>query len=328
MAPLYLFLHTYSLRFHFQYAPGYNVFAFIERAVADGFTGVSISANGPGYRHLGGTTSQWFASVRDRIQADRLLCDIDTSGTSPEHLKILLDVAEAVGAQQLRTYTRHRGTPQEMVDLTTRDLLAVAPLAERVGIRVMLENHEKFTGPEIAQVLERVNNPWIAALYDYGNSMMVMEDPLTALGAMAPYAHSAHLKDHVMLSPQNSPDGRLSVLGVPIGQGNLPIVEITRRLIAAGLDRIVFENVWAYRAPIDESRKSCNNSPLGAGAFAFAHPPFDAAICLLDPGERAAHDPQSLVSLEDRAMKTGLTWLRRRLAETEIILANSWRNIR
>ncbi len=321
MPPLHLFLHTYSLRFHFQHAPGYDVFTFIDRAVADGFTGVSISANGPGYRHLSGTTPEWFASVRDRIQADRLLCDIDTSGTSPDHLKTLLDVAEAVGAQQLRTYTRHQGTPREMVDLTTRDLLAVAPLAERAGIRVMLENHEKFTGPEIAQVLERVNNLWIAALYDYGNSMVVMEDPLTALGAMAPYARSAHLKDHVMLSCRDSPDGRLSVLGVPIGQGNLPIVEITRRLIAAGLDRIAFENVWAYRAPIDESRKSCNNSQQDTGAFAFAHPPFQEAVCLLDPEELAARDPQRLVSLEDRAMKTGLTWLRRRLSETEIILA-------
>ncbi len=322
MTPLRLYLHTYSLRFHFRLAPGYDVFAFIDRAVADGFAGVCISANGPGYRHLGGTTPEWFAGVRDRIRAEGLLCDIDTSGTSPDHLKALLDVARTVGAQQVRTYTRHPGTPEEMVEWTARDLAAVAPLAEAAGVRILLENHEEFTGAEVAQAVAHADSEWIGALYDYGNSMMVGEDPWTALEAMLPHVRAAHLKDHVMLSGRDAPDDRLSVLGVPVGRGNLPVVEITRRLAGAGLDRVIFENVWAYRAPVRESRwTDLSRAHLDAGAFAFARPPFDEGTCLPDPEALAARDPQRLVALEDQALSGGLAWLRRGLREAGIRLA-------
>jgi sugar phosphate isomerase/epimerase len=322
MTPLRLYLHTYSLRFHFRLVPGYDVFAFIDRAVSDGFVGVCISANGPGYRHLCGTTPGWFVRVRDRIRAEGLLCDLDTSGTSPDHLRTLLDVARAVGAQQLRTYTRRQGTPQEMAALTARDLAAAAPLAEAEGVRILLENHEEFTGAEVAQIVACANSPWVGALYDYGNSMMVGEDPLIALEAMLPYVRTAHLKDHVMLADQDAPDGRLSVLGVPIGRGNLPIVEITQRLAEAGLDRVIFENVWAYRAPVRESRwTDRSRARLGAGVFAFARSPFDEGTCLPDPEALAERDPQRLVALEDEALRGGLAWLRQRLKKAGMVLA-------
>ena len=322
MTPLRLYLHTYSLRFHFQLVPGYDVFAFIDRAVSEGFAGVCLSANGPGYRHLGGTTPEWFGRVRDRVRTEGLLCDMDTSGTSPDHLQTLLDVARAVGAQQVRTYTRHPGTPEEMVERTARDLIAAAPLAEAAGVRVVLENHEEFTGAEVAQVVTRVNSPWVGALYDYGNSMMIGEDPLTALEAMLPHIRAAHLKDHVMLAGRDAPDGCLSVLGVPIGRGHLPIVEITHRLVQAGLDQIIFENVWAYRAPIRASRwTDLSRAQLGSGAFTFAHPPFEEGTCLPDPGALADRDPQRLVALEDEALRGGLAWLRRRLKEAGVVLA-------
>lgn len=321
MTPLRLYLHTYSLRFHFRLVPGYDVFTFIDRAVSEGFAGVCISANGPGYRHLGGTASERFARVRDRLRAEGLLCDLDTSGTSPGHLRVLLDVARAVGAQQVRTYTRHRGTPEEMAELTVRDLTAAAPLAEAAGVRVLLENHEEFTGSEVAQIVARTDSRWVGALYDYGNSMMVGEDPMTALEAMLPHVRAAHLKDHVMLCAEDAPDGRLSVLGAPVGRGNLPILEITQRLVEAGLDRIIFESVWAYRAPVRESRwTDLSRAQLGARAFAFARPPFDEGTCLPDPEALVAHDPQRAAALEDEALRGGLAWLRRSLTEAGLTL--------
>lgn len=317
-----LYLHTFSLRFHYEHVSGFDVFSFIDRAVAGGFTGVSLNANAPGYRHLSGTEPEHFSRLRERLAADHLRCDIDTSGTDPGHLVTMLDVAAAVGARQLRTYTRHRRTRREMIDFTTRDLMAVAPLAEARRVRVLLENHEEFTGSEIALILDRVGSEWIAALYDYGNSMMVLEDPLEALRAMAPHARSAHLKDHVMIGAEDSPEGRLSVLGVPMGQGNLPIVEMTRRLLEAGLDRIAFENVWAYRAAVAASRPGeAGGDPPDTGIFARARPPFTESRCLLAPEELSRRDPGRLVELEDDAVRDGLRWLRGEFATAGIELA-------
>ncbi|MDA0745436.1 MAG: TIM barrel protein [bacterium] len=316
---LHLYLHTYSLRFHFAHASNFNVFSFINRAAADGFAGVAISANGPGYRHLGGTDPEHFRRVRNQIQNHGLLCDLDTSGTDPTHLNTLLEVARAVGAQQIRTYTRHRGIPpEEMVVRTTKDLIAIAPRAEAAGVHILLENHEEFTGTQIATILTRVNSPWIAALYDYGNSQMLLEDPYDALEAMAPHARSAHLKDHVLLAPEDAPDGQLSVLGVPIGQGNLPIVDLTRRLLDTGLNHIVFENVWAYRAPVTLAQNA--GQEPGHGLFAFARPPFKDSRCLLDPNTLAAQNPTRLIALEEQALQDGLTWLRHAFKKAHIPL--------
>ena len=125
-----------------------------------------------------------------------------------------------------------------------------------------------------------------------------------------------------MLSDRDAPDGCLSVLGVPIGRGNLPIAEITRRLAAAGLKGIIFENVWAYRTPIRASRwTDLSRAQLGSGAFAFAHPPFDEGVCMPNPGALSERDPKRLVVLEDQALREGLAWFRGCMKEAGIALA-------
>jgi sugar phosphate isomerase/epimerase len=71
-------------------------------------------------------------------------------------------------------------------------------------VLVVLENHEDFTGPVLARDPRRGGHPWVRALYDYGNSQMVGEDPIDALEAMAPFVRRVHAKDHVLV---HSPDG-------------------------------------------------------------------------------------------------------------------------
>lgn len=316
LPPLQLYLHTYSLRFHLYHKPGFDVFAFIERAAAEGFAGVCLSANDASYRHLGGKEPARLAAIHAHLQAYKLLCDMDTSGTEPDHLRTMLYVAQAIGAQQLRTYTRYSLPPAQLVAQTTQDLQAIAPLAAGLGIRVLLENHEVMTGTEIAEVLTAVDSPWIGALFDYGNSQMVMEEPMAALAAMAPFSQSAHLKDHVMLSPEQSPDGRLSVLGVPIGEGYLPIVPLTQGLLQWGCTRIAFESSWGYRAPVKPERLMAETAGLlDQGAFRFAQPPLSNERYLLYPELFA---PKQLVQLEDEAHRGSLAWLKQAFAEAGI----------
>jgi sugar phosphate isomerase/epimerase len=308
MDSIQLYLHTYSLRFHLMHQPGFDVFAFIERAAAEGFAGVCISANDANYRHLGSIEPARLAAVRRHLERYGLACDIDTSSTEPAHLRKMLHVARSVGAQQLRTYTRYSLPPAELVARTIEDLTAVAPLAAELGVTILLENHEMMTGPEIEGVMTAVNHPNIAALFDYGNSQMVMEEPADALAAMAPFSRSAHLKDHVMLRAADSPNGRLSVLGVPIGEGCLPIIPLTQGLLEAGCTRIVFENSWGYYAPVKAERLAGETAViLGQGAFRFAQPPLTNERYLLYPERLSSAE---LVRLEDKAHQRSLTWLR------------------
>jgi len=261
-----LHAHSFSLRYHFRYweQTGYDVFAYMAEMASLGFTGVNVSANGAGYRDLCGTDEQHFAAVAAAARAHGLRLELDTSDTRLENMTRMLHVAAACGADTLRTYTRYSAALADVIEWTIRDLRAVAPVAEALGVLVVLENHEDFTGPVLARILGAVDHPFVGALFDYGNSQMVGEDPLAALAAMAPFVRRVHAKDHVLLQGPAGP----VVQGVPFGTGTLPTGETTDRLYAAGVRRFCFENVWSYHAQLQ-----CEVDALPATpCFAFGDP--------------------------------------------------------
>jgi hypothetical protein len=48
----------------------------------------------------------------------------------------------------------------------------------------VIENHEEFTGPELAEVIAEVNSPFLGAVYDYSNSQTLLEDLVFCLEAL------------------------------------------------------------------------------------------------------------------------------------------------
>src|SRR5262249_38151366 len=110
------YLQSYSLLHHYAHVPGFDVFAFLERAAAARYDGGSSNVNGPGYRQLSGTSPAHVARVRKRLEALGLACDLETSGTAPAHLDELTELCERLGAPRLRTYLRHEGTAPEQLE--------------------------------------------------------------------------------------------------------------------------------------------------------------------------------------------------------------------
>ncbi len=310
-----LLLQSYCYRHHYLHAPGYDVFAFLDRAAADGFTGVSININGPNYRQLSGMSLDHQQAVGRRLSELALTCDLETSGTDLPHLQTMIAVCQRLGVGQLRTYMRHGGTVEETIARTIADLRVAGPHFERAGIPLLLENHEDFTGAEMAAILSAVDHPFVGALFDYGNSMMVGEEPLTALAAMLPYIRSVHLKDHAC---RGASGAERRILGVPLGSGVLPIAETTRRLVAAGLDRIILSSVWAYQSPLRAWR---GDGVWGEGVFRPESGPFDALQRPWEVEALAVADPARLVSLEAAAVQQGQAWLRAELRRLSIDVA-------
>ncbi len=294
-------IHSFSLWHHFAHQPGFDCVTYADLAASLGFRGISLSLNNPDYRHLGGREPWRIDRLRDHLAGLGFSLEVDTSGTDPAHMAELLRVAARMGASSLRTYTRHAGTVEEMMAATARDLSEVAPLAADLGIVVVLENHEDFTGPELVRIVEAVDHQALKILYDYGNSQMVLEDPEAALEAVLPHVHSVHFKDHVMVRPEDA--GRLTVAGVPVGEGFLPLDRLTRRLLDQGLRRITFENVLAYSAGIRPGRQPQPGVTLGEGSFRFLAPPFDPTRIVLD---QSRLPPDRLVALEHEALLRGV----------------------
>jgi 3-oxoisoapionate decarboxylase len=300
-----LSIHSFSLWHHFRHAPDFDAVAYVDLVEFLGFTGINLSLNDANYRHLGGREMWRMDRVKSRLAQSSMSLEVDTSGTEPEHLKTMIGVAHRLGAASLRTYTRHGGGPAEMAARTVEDLQQCVAEAQACGVTIVLENHEDFTGPELAAIVEAVDHPRLKILYDYGNSQMVLEDPEAALTATLAHVYSVHVKDHVMVRPQVA--GRLIVAGVPMGEGFLPIRALTRRLLDAGLRRFTFENVWAYTAPVRPDRQPLADVTLGEGSFRYLDPPYDPARIVLHQSE---HSPRDLVRLERAALERGVAWFK------------------
>jgi hypothetical protein len=118
-----------------------------------------------------------------------------------------------------------------------------------------------------------------------------------------------------------------------MGEGNLPVVETTRRIVAAGCDRVVFENCLAYQTRFRDRR---GTAVMGEGAFAYCHPPYRWEVCVPNmpykpaPGEptieafAATHD-LDLLALEQAAVTRSVRWLKVAYGDAGITLAKELR---
>ena len=314
-----LAVHSFSFDFHRRYRKGFDVFSLIDAAVELGLSGIHISLNDENYRWIGGTAPDLLHAVREAIEAKGLFVEIDTSGTDPEHLIKLLNAARTLGADRLRTYVTLKGDPKEMARATVAGLRAAAPAATDLGIAILLENHEDFTGQEVFRILEEVDHPSVGAVYDFGNSMMVVEDPMAAAKAMAPFVRSVHVKDHIVgveqrragdAGPKNA-----FVYGVPIGCGNIPIEPILGYLLEnTNLDRVCVQSVYGYRAPFVRNAELLTEAAARYPAFAQTALCSDESICLADAAALARVDPKRLLNHELSAVEMGVGKMREILA--------------
>jgi len=68
-------------------------------------------------------------------------------------------------------------------------------------------------------IINRVNHPYVAACIDTNNSLMVGEDPLTAIRKLAPLAFTNHFSDHCIVFDQYG----CRITGVATGTGDVPM---------------------------------------------------------------------------------------------------------
>ena len=98
--------------------------------------------------------------------------------------------------------------------------------AEKHGLPVAVENHKDHRNAERVALFESIDSEYVGACVDTGNSVALLEDPIETVKALAPWAHSVHLKDQGV---QLYEDGFL--LGdIPLGEGYLDLPQMVRIL--------------------------------------------------------------------------------------------------
>ncbi len=74
-------------------------------------------------------------------------------------------------------------------------VLKCLPIAERVGIKLALENHKDRAVADHAAFLKKTSSEYLGSLIDPGNNVSLLESPEETVNALAPFVLATSLKD-------------------------------------------------------------------------------------------------------------------------------------
>lgn len=235
-------LHTYSFHLHgmgqnwgghkLQWEPVWDVFGLMDEAKKLGLDGLHLTA-----ADLGRTDDAHLRDVRRAADERGLFLEynfsLDASGyddrltnTMEEGIAIAEKIGSDIGKISMDVHRPHpvcgsKFHPDVVVQLERIAQLAhkAAPVAQNAGVRLCLENHTEAFSDEVIWTINRINHPFVGACVDTNNSLMVGEDPLTAIRKLAPLAFTNHFSDHAIIFDQFG----CRITGVATGTGDVPM---------------------------------------------------------------------------------------------------------
>ncbi len=184
-----------------------------------------------------------------------------------------VDVAEALGATGMRhdatwgigenCYAKGRGF-QNILPYLIEGCRGVTEYAQKKGIRTMIENHGTFCqeSRRVEQLVCGVDHPNFGVLVDIGNFLCADENPIDAVGRLAPFAFHAHAKDFIIKSGAEADPGENFfgtrggnyLRGTIVGQGNAPVFQCIRVLKKSGYDLTFSIEFEGYEDNMDAVR--------------------------------------------------------------------------
>ena len=114
------------------------------------------------------------------------------------------------------TYFHEPHEPQ--IERTIDYLQQILPLAEKLGVKLAIENHGDFFIGELQHILEQYRSPFLGITLDTGNCLRLREDPLDAIEVFKGKIFVVHAKD-IAPVPGFTPEDPLAFGCVPAGEG-------------------------------------------------------------------------------------------------------------
>ena len=119
-----------------------------------------------------------------------------------------IDRAKAVGSPLVRCLLAADrahlppGTIDQHIETMVRLLRSVRSQAMDANLKIAIENHKDLQAWEMREVIEAAGKDFVGSYLDTGNPVFVVEDPLTTLEILGPYALCVHLRDSVIYEYQ------------------------------------------------------------------------------------------------------------------------------
>jgi sugar phosphate isomerase/epimerase len=173
--------------------------------------------------------------VRAKVEENKLFLEgsigLPKNRTDLERFEAEVRTAKRCGASLFRTVflggRRYEvfETAQayrDFLDQSRQSLAWARPVVEKHEVRMAIENHKDLEAPELADLVRRLDCPWIGVCVDVGNNVALLEEPEETVRCLAPLALSTHIKD---MGVEEYPDGFL-LSEVPLGTGFLDLPKI------------------------------------------------------------------------------------------------------
>ena len=150
--------------------------------------------------------------------------------------------AQALGATVMRVVgssLRFRNEPHgPQLERLAQMFRKAVLVAEAYGIRLAVENHIDFTGQEMLSLLRSVDSPFLGINFDTGNFVRLLDDPVQAMDALAPYTYATHIKD-LKLQRGVPANEWYFFSSAPVGDGVVDNAKLIEKLWRAGFDGIL-----------------------------------------------------------------------------------------
>ena len=157
--------------------------------------------------------------------------EVGTSGLQPDRVRQYLMLAMRFDSPIVRMVVDQgpfKPTPGEIV----RTLREILPELERDGVRLAIENHDRFTSGTLAEIFDELDSPMVGLCLDTVNSFGSLEGPQAVVDRLAKYTVSLHVKDFRIF--RSSHRLGFTLEGTPAGQGQLNVPWLLDSLRSAG----------------------------------------------------------------------------------------------
>jgi 3-oxoisoapionate decarboxylase len=223
--------------------PGYppaqplNHLQLLERSHSLGVDVVQVADNLP----LGSLSQGALDAFAERAQQLMLRVEVGTRGIDGENLKNYLSLASLLGSPILRIVIAQQGrevTPAEAIT----SLKPHRKTFEAVGVRLAIENHERFTTDELITIVTELGTDWVGICLDTVNSFGALEGPAVVVDKLAPFTINLHVKDFAVRRAEHMMG--FTIEGAPVGQGQLDVPWLVETLGGPGRDISAIIELW------------------------------------------------------------------------------------
>ena len=176
--------------------------------------------------------------------------EIGTRGVQSANLEACLELAQRFNVPFIRVVVDaagHEPSPEETIDL----LHPIVARFANAGVKIALENHDRFTAATLAGIVESLGRDNAGICLDTVNSFGALEGPEVVVKTLAPYTLNLHVKDFTI--QRVSSKMGFVVDGCPAGRGRLNTPWLLEQLRTAGRDPNAIIELWTPFGPTLEA---------------------------------------------------------------------------